>query len=119
MRGRHPKDDPFVMDVKRTAWKFAVGAVAAFALATVLLEGPVSRQLENRDNELILHRFDSKKVSTALTEDRIRTIVKEEMKDIVKKDDLTPLLQHQLEEIRRMLPPQKPQARRPNTPVPQ
>jgi hypothetical protein len=102
---RPPPKDPFIMDVKATAWKYAVGAVAAFAVAAVLLEGPATAQFERNDDDLIVHRFDSKQQNSVLTEDKVRAIVKEEVQQSVR-----PMLQQQLEEIRRMLPPQKPHA---------
>jgi hypothetical protein len=95
------------MDVKAVAWAYGVSAVAAFALAAAFVEGPVSTQFDKNEDALITHRFDAGQQSPVLTEDKVRAIVKEEVK---------PMLQQQLEEIRRLLPPQKAQSH-PGKPV--
>jgi hypothetical protein len=97
-----PPKDPFVIDLKRAAWVYPSVAIVAFLAAAAVIEGPVSTRLANRDSAFFAK---SAQPSSVLTEDRVRTIVKDELKE-----ELTPVIQ-QLEEIRRMLPtPKKPQA---------
>jgi hypothetical protein len=89
---RPPPKDPFIMDVKAVAWAYGVSAVAAFALAAAFVEGPVSTQFDKNEDALITHRFDAGQ------------------------EEVKPMLQQQLEEIRRLLPPQKAQSH-PGKPV--
>lgn len=85
------------MNVKGTALRYVFGALAAFAISALLLEGPATTQFQKNDDELIAHRFDGKPRTTVLTEEKVRAIVKEEVQ---------PMLTRQLEEIR-TIPPSK------------
>jgi len=93
------------MDLKNTAWKYAIGGVAAIVLGAVLLEGPASTQLNNKEKQLIQTRLPADQ--DALTEDKVRTIVKEEMQPL---QGQVQQLEQQLEEIRGILDSPKRQA---------
>jgi len=104
------------MDLKKTAWTYAVGGVAAVVLGTVLLEGPISTQLDKKERHLIENRLPADQDS--LTEDKVRAIVKEEMQPLRQVQTQQQQLQHKPEEIRSMLGSPKPQAPR-KAPAPQ
>lgn len=93
---RPPPKDPFVIDLKRAAWLYPSVAIAAFLAAAAIVEGPVSTRLANRDAAFFEKSIQP---SSVLTEDHVRTIVKDELKE-----ELTPVIR-QLEEIQRRLPP--------------
>jgi hypothetical protein len=112
-----PAKGPFVIDMKKAGWYYGVTALVAVFSAIVLIEGPVSKAWEARDRKLMDARFKAQQQDLPLTENRVRLIVKEEMKDVVRKDDLK-LLTQQLEEISRRLSSLETRPAGPTTPRP-
>ena len=87
-----PREDPFVTDVNRLLAIWTLSAAAILGVGGLALHYSWSGSLAEHDRASIADRFGSGKPSNAqdpgAADDRIRGIVREELKNVATKDDV-------------------------------
>jgi hypothetical protein len=88
---RPPPKDPFVTSVNRSLLICTFAAVAALLGAGFVLEGSLSKTLADRDSNSLVNRFGSDQQTNqqdvTLTEGSVRSIARDELKSVEKKQD--------------------------------